>query len=234
MSVVWQRSGPRGYGPSEDGSDMGFLDKVKEQVTKAVDQHGDKIADGIDKAAGTPTRRPAASTPTRSRRPRQGQGRARQARRQERRDLEAPELTAPDNPGSDRSERAGGADEPAPPGRPQRPMPAGEHTPRGGLRTCAATADEKADDDVPDPRRPTPSRAIGRASPGETPDVAGTQPVRSRLTEVPEEALVPTSRRTSGPRGVRPSDSAVPRTGRSTRRRAGSHVARRRAVDDDG
>ena len=30
---------------------MGFLDKAKGKLTKAVDDHGDKIADGIDKAA---------------------------------------------------------------------------------------------------------------------------------------------------------------------------------------
>ena len=30
---------------------MGFMDKIKGKVTKAVDQHGDKISDGIDKAA---------------------------------------------------------------------------------------------------------------------------------------------------------------------------------------
>ena len=30
---------------------MGFMDKMKGKVTKAVDQHGDKIAGGIDKAA---------------------------------------------------------------------------------------------------------------------------------------------------------------------------------------
>ena len=30
---------------------MGFLDKAKQQLTKAVDQHGDKIAQGMDKAA---------------------------------------------------------------------------------------------------------------------------------------------------------------------------------------
>ena len=29
---------------------MGFLDKAKAKLTKAVDQHGDKIAEGIDKA----------------------------------------------------------------------------------------------------------------------------------------------------------------------------------------
>ena len=29
---------------------MSFLDKAKDKLTKAVDQHGDKIADGIDKA----------------------------------------------------------------------------------------------------------------------------------------------------------------------------------------
>ncbi len=30
---------------------MSFLDKAKAKLTQAVDQHGDKIADGIDKAA---------------------------------------------------------------------------------------------------------------------------------------------------------------------------------------
>jgi hypothetical protein len=30
---------------------MGFLDKAKAGLTKAVDQHGDKIAKGVDKAA---------------------------------------------------------------------------------------------------------------------------------------------------------------------------------------
>ena len=30
---------------------MGFLDKLKKQATKAVDDHGDQIAQGIDKAA---------------------------------------------------------------------------------------------------------------------------------------------------------------------------------------
>ena len=30
---------------------MGFLDKLKRQATAAVDQHGDKIAGGVDKAA---------------------------------------------------------------------------------------------------------------------------------------------------------------------------------------
>ena len=30
---------------------MGFLDKAKASLTKAVDQHGDKIAKGVDKAA---------------------------------------------------------------------------------------------------------------------------------------------------------------------------------------
>ena len=29
---------------------MGFLDKAKDKLTKAVDQHGAKIAEGIDKA----------------------------------------------------------------------------------------------------------------------------------------------------------------------------------------
>jgi len=30
---------------------MGFLDKAKDTLNDAVDQHGDKISDGIDKAA---------------------------------------------------------------------------------------------------------------------------------------------------------------------------------------
>jgi hypothetical protein len=32
---------------------VGFLDKAKKQLTKAVDQHGDKIAQGADKLEGT-------------------------------------------------------------------------------------------------------------------------------------------------------------------------------------
>lgn len=30
---------------------MGFLDKLRRTATKAVDEHGDKVADGIDRAA---------------------------------------------------------------------------------------------------------------------------------------------------------------------------------------
>ena len=30
---------------------MGFLDKAKSAATRAVDQHGDKIAKGVDQAA---------------------------------------------------------------------------------------------------------------------------------------------------------------------------------------
>jgi len=32
---------------------MGFLEKAKQQLTKAVDQHGDKIAEGADKLGET-------------------------------------------------------------------------------------------------------------------------------------------------------------------------------------
>ena len=32
---------------------MGFLDKAKQQLTKAVDQHGDKIAQAADKLGET-------------------------------------------------------------------------------------------------------------------------------------------------------------------------------------
>ncbi len=31
---------------------MGFLDKLRSKAKQAVDEHGDKIADGIDTAAG--------------------------------------------------------------------------------------------------------------------------------------------------------------------------------------
>lgn len=31
---------------------MGFLDKAKSKLTEAVDKHGDKIDQGIDKVAG--------------------------------------------------------------------------------------------------------------------------------------------------------------------------------------
>ena len=31
---------------------MGFLDNAKDKLSKAVDEHGDKIEDGLDKAAG--------------------------------------------------------------------------------------------------------------------------------------------------------------------------------------
>lgn len=30
---------------------MGFLDDARKKLTETVDQHGDKVADGIDKAA---------------------------------------------------------------------------------------------------------------------------------------------------------------------------------------
>ena len=36
---------------------MGFLDKLRGRATKAVDQHGDKIADGLDKAADSVDKR---------------------------------------------------------------------------------------------------------------------------------------------------------------------------------
>lgn len=36
---------------------MGFLDKAKAKLTDAVDKHGDKISDGIDKAAAAADRK---------------------------------------------------------------------------------------------------------------------------------------------------------------------------------
>ena len=39
---------------------MGFLDKAKKQLSDAVDQHGDKIGDGLDKVAAEAKKHPAA------------------------------------------------------------------------------------------------------------------------------------------------------------------------------
>lgn len=36
---------------------MGLFDKLKRQATRAVDQHGDKIAEGLDRAAQEADRR---------------------------------------------------------------------------------------------------------------------------------------------------------------------------------
>ena len=36
---------------------MGFLDKLRGKATEAVDKHGDKIAEGIDKAADVADRK---------------------------------------------------------------------------------------------------------------------------------------------------------------------------------
>ena len=36
---------------------MGFLDKAKKQLTDAVDKHGDKIGDGLDKVAAEADKR---------------------------------------------------------------------------------------------------------------------------------------------------------------------------------
>ena len=36
---------------------MGFLDNAKAKLTEAVDKHGDKISDGIDKAAAAADRK---------------------------------------------------------------------------------------------------------------------------------------------------------------------------------
>jgi len=36
---------------------MGFLDKAKKQLSDAVDQHGDKIGDGLDKVAAEADKR---------------------------------------------------------------------------------------------------------------------------------------------------------------------------------
>ena len=39
------------------GRAMGFLDNVRKKAEKAVDQHGDKISKGIDKAAATASKK---------------------------------------------------------------------------------------------------------------------------------------------------------------------------------
>ena len=36
---------------------MGFLDKAKKQLSDAVDQHGDKIGDGLDRVAAEADKR---------------------------------------------------------------------------------------------------------------------------------------------------------------------------------
>ncbi|WP_300388251.1 antitoxin [uncultured Nocardioides sp.] len=36
---------------------MGFLDKAKKQLTDAVDKHGDKIGDGLDRVAAEADKR---------------------------------------------------------------------------------------------------------------------------------------------------------------------------------
>ena len=65
---------------------MGFLDKIKGKATTAVDQHGDKIAGGIDKAADAIDKKTGGKHHDKHRQgPQPGQGRARQAGRKERR-----------------------------------------------------------------------------------------------------------------------------------------------------
>ena len=65
---------------------MGFMDNIKGKVSDAVDDHGDKIADGIDKAAGVADEQDRRQARRQDRQgDRQGQGCARQARRQGRR-----------------------------------------------------------------------------------------------------------------------------------------------------
>ena len=55
---------------------MGFLDKMKGRARTAVDQHGDKIAQGIDKAADVADRKTKGKY---SGQIRQGQGKSRDA-----------------------------------------------------------------------------------------------------------------------------------------------------------
>ena len=84
VSVATER--PDGYGPPDEGSAMGFLDKLKKQATKAVDQHGDKVAEGHRQGRRHRRQEDQGQVHRQDRdRPGQGQGRARQARRQERR-----------------------------------------------------------------------------------------------------------------------------------------------------
>ena len=56
MGLVFQmhRIGPRRSRPADEQREeaMGFLDKLKGKATEAVDKHGDKVGDGVDKAKG--------------------------------------------------------------------------------------------------------------------------------------------------------------------------------------
>jgi ABC-type transporter Mla subunit MlaD len=51
MHVVFQTAWPTRWAADLEGYDMSFMDKAKDALEKAVDEHGDKISDGIDKAA---------------------------------------------------------------------------------------------------------------------------------------------------------------------------------------
>ena len=65
---------------------MGFLDKAKAKLTDAVDQHGDKIADGIDKAGKLADEKTGGKHADKiNQADGQGPRRPRQPRRQERR-----------------------------------------------------------------------------------------------------------------------------------------------------
>jgi len=58
MSLVLQEVGTAPTNTHPTGrSDMSFIDKLKGKATQAVDQHGDKIAKGIDRAADAADRR---------------------------------------------------------------------------------------------------------------------------------------------------------------------------------
>ena len=198
MWLVLQPSGPTGYGPPDEGSAMGFLDKLKKQATKAVDQHGDKVADGIDKAAGDRRQEDQGQVHRQDRdRPGQGQGRARQARRQERR---RPRAAAACLTSSRRSPRAR-------PTRADRAEPTRQHRQAGrsgptSPTACGRPARQRPDDDaepkpepegeprdendVPEPTAPEPGQgeAAREAAGGERRDVAGpAQPVSQRQSE---------------------------------------------------
>lgn len=70
---------------------MSFLDKAKDKLTKAVDEHGEKIAEGIDKAGAFANEKTGGKhadkidQATGKARDAQGARRTRQAGRQERR-----------------------------------------------------------------------------------------------------------------------------------------------------
>ncbi len=57
MSLVWLARAPEAGARSHEEAAMGFLDNARKRLGRAVDQHGDKISQGIDRAAAEADKR---------------------------------------------------------------------------------------------------------------------------------------------------------------------------------